>query len=129
MGVQPGENVVQGGVDGSMPHTIAKRSCYKEDIIICWAQDMAFLGGGWRPTKSRTVVRRTCRVRGFENWYVRRKKEHYIDGVKENVFMDVYGQTGSGGYNLVKMCSKKVLMDRSRCRNVRTLGVTKKLDC
>ena len=28
------------------------------------------------------------------------------------------------GYNLVKLWSKEVLMDRSRCRNIRTLGVT-----
>ena len=28
------------------------------------------------------------------------------------------------GYNLVKLWSKEVLMDRSWCRNIRTLGVT-----
>ena len=38
--------------------------------------------------------------------------------------MDVYGQTCSRGYILVNLWSKEVLMDRSRCRSIRTLGVT-----
>ena len=51
-----------------------------------------------------------AKTRCFENWYVRTKRECYIYGVEENVFMD-----RQCGYNLVKMWSKEVLMDRSRC--------------
>ena len=61
------------------------------------------LGGGCDSAGHLQVV--LCRncplgarlVRCFDIWYIRRKKERYIDGVEETVSMYVYGQTGSGG--------------------------------
>ena len=58
----------------------------------------ASLGGCDSAGHVQVVVWGNCPAgTGLVRYYIRNKRDRYIDGVEENVFMDVYGQTGSGG--------------------------------